>query len=81
MNIYECTFKALCPVNKAEITYHLRISTKTVIMVEELLAFTATLSEGFHEEFADILLKRFGGQQTMYAEHHGVGITTDRGRS
>lgn len=79
MNKYKVTFTALCPVNDKKITYNLEIKSDAMIMVEELLAFVRQIGKGFHEVIADSLIERFGGQQRLYAYHHGVFIETERG--
>lgn len=79
MNKYKITFTALCPVNNKKITYNLEIKSDAMIRVEDLLAFVWQVDQGFHEEIADSLIERFGGQQKLRAFHHGVFIETDRG--
>ena len=78
MNTYEHNFTADCPNNGAKIRYALTILTPATIMVEDIVA----ACEGkavYHEQLADALHSKFGGQQTMVAFHHGVKITTTRG--
>jgi hypothetical protein len=48
-----------------------------MIMVEDIQAAVNKL-EGFHEDFADSLLRQFGGRQTLSAHHHGTDIQTIR---
>lgn len=79
MNKYKVTFIALCPVNNKKITYNLEIKSNAMIRVEDLLAFVWQVDKGFHEEIADSLIERFGGQQILRAYHHGVFIETERG--
>lgn len=79
MNKYKVKFTALCPVNNDKITYNLEIKSDLMIMVEELLSFVSKVDQGFHESIADSLIERFGGQQKLYAYHHGVFIETERG--
>lgn len=78
MNAYTVNFYAACPNNGIRISYRLRIETAEVISVEELIAAVESHDEGYHEELADQLLARFGGRQTMTADHHGVTIETVR---
>ena len=78
MNIYSTEFFANCPNNGIRIKYHLRIESALVIPVEQIIAVVEATDEGFHEEIADDLLARFGGQQTLIADHHGVTIETTR---
>ncbi len=78
MNTYTTEFVAKCPVNGALITYALEIKTSVMIPVESILGVCASLTEGFHEPFADQLAQRFGGLQTLEAIHHGVRIKTHR---
>lgn len=76
MNVYTTTFYATCPVNGKWIEYRLRIEHSQMIRVEELI--DSLPRDGFHEDIADNLFARFGGVQTLTAEHHGVHIATSR---
>lgn len=58
--------------------YRLRIEIETMIPVEQILATVEAIDDGFHEDIADGLLDRFGGTQTLVADHHGVTIETIR---
>ena len=78
MNTYSTRFFSICPVNNCRIEYSLKITTGDVIKVEDILDTVALLDRGFHEDFADQLLREFGGSQTLTAEHHGVRIETIR---
>lgn len=78
MNTYRTEFFCLCPVNRVRIKYTLSIKTRVMLPVEEILAVVESYSEGYHEQIADELHSRFGGEQTLVAEHHGVTITTER---
>lgn len=78
MNIYRARFWASCPVNKQAIHYDLEIKSNQVIKVETILSELTNIAEAFHEEIADHLHDRFGGNQVIKAEHHGVHITTER---
>lgn len=81
MNIYSTTFFCKCPVNKARIQYDLTISIDKTIGVEELLEHIEKwYADGFHERIADDLHVKFGGHQVLKAFHHGVNITTIRGK-
>lgn len=77
-NAYTTEFFANCPNNGIRIKYRLRIETREVIPVEQIIAKVDTITEGFHEEVADELLAAFGGVQTLVADHHGVTIETIR---
>jgi hypothetical protein len=79
LNAYTFRFYANCPSNSVRIDYQLRIETKEVISVEELITAAENVEDGYHEELADQMLERFGGVQTLTAEHHGVTIETRRG--
>lgn len=81
MNTYTTEFFATCPNNGIRIKYHLRIESQVVIAIEQIIAAIEIIEEGFHEEIADDLLVRFGGVQTLAADHHGVTIETTRGRA
>lgn len=78
MNIYRLTFPATCPNDGELILYKLEIRTPSVIYVEHLKAETALIKTGLHEQIADRLQQRFGGEQTMVAIHQGVEIETLR---
>ncbi len=78
MNTYETEFFSKCPVNGIRIHYRLKIESSATIPVEPLLAFIDEQECSFHETLADSLLVKFGGMQTLVANHHGVRITTVR---
>ena len=78
MNTYTTTFFADCPNNGVRILYRLEIQTGVVLSVEDIITGVGEVSEGYHEEIADELLQRFGGFQTLTADHHGVTIETSR---
>lgn len=78
MNIYQTRFWAKCPVNKQTIYYDLQIRHNQQIKVESILDELTTITEGFHEDIADQLHDKFGGNQIIKAEHHGVHIITER---
>lgn len=78
MNVYEVEFFAYCPTNGIRIKYQLEIETKEVIKAEDLIKTVSNFKTGFHEDYADQLIKIFGGNQTLIAWHHGVKITTIR---
>jgi hypothetical protein len=78
MNIYTTEFFADCPNNHVRIKYKLRIETTKVIQVEHILAATESYTTDFHEHIADALHGRFGGKQTLVADHHSVTIETVR---
>lgn len=78
MNAYTTEFFTNCPNNGLRIKYRLRIETREIIPVEQITAKVEGISEGYHEEVADELLRAFGGVQTLVADHHGVTIETTR---
>lgn len=78
MNAYTTEFFCTCPNNQIRIRYKLRIETREVLSVEKILAAVELVDEGYHEEVADQLFARFGGVQTLIADHHGVTIETTR---
>lgn len=80
-NTYTVHFYAECPTNRARISYTLQITSRSMIPVEEILTAADSTHEGYHEEIADDMLKRFGGTQKLEAEHHGVHISTLRARA
>jgi len=80
MNTYSTRFFCRCPNNDVRIEYALRIQTFATLSVERLLDGIEIDSDEarYHEELADILVRRFGGVQTLIADHHGVTIETIR---
>lgn len=50
-----------------------------MIYVEHINTAIALLESAYHEQIADILHAKLGGQQTLTATHDGVLITTQRG--
>ena len=80
MNAYTTKFFADCPTNGIRIAYTLRIETSEVLAVETLIATVESVGDGYHEEIADDMHKRFGGVQTLTADHHGVTIETTRAK-
>lgn len=78
MNIYSTEFFSNCPVNGIRVKYQLEIKSEVAIPVEQILAAVDSVESKFHEEIADDLVARFGGEQTLVAEHHGVKILTVR---
>jgi hypothetical protein len=79
VNIYKTSFYCKCPINKIRILYELKIETKEIISVEELLKHIEHwYADGFHELIADHLAESFNGIQTLKADHHSVKITTIR---
>jgi len=78
MNKYKTKFTSVCPVNHKKITYELEIKHTDKILVEDILETISKLLIGYHENIADELFKKFGGEQTLIANHHGVFIETER---
>lgn len=79
MNIYTRQFVAACPTNSEPIIYRLRIETvDRMILAEHIVTATALIKQGYHEQIADELHRRFGGRQVLCAHHHGVDIETIR---
>jgi len=78
MNKYSTKFIALCPVNNKPIIYQLEIKHIEKILVEDILETISDFASGFHESIADKLFEKFGGEQTLIANHHGVFIETER---
>ena len=78
MNKYNTKFTSVCPVNHKQITYELEIKHTDKILVEDILETISKLLIGYHENIADELFKKFGGEQTLTANHHGVVIQTER---
>jgi hypothetical protein len=79
LNTYTTKFFANCPNNGIRVKYILRIETGVVIPVEQIMSAVESVGDEFHEELADQMQERFGGRQTLTADHHGVTIETVRG--
>lgn len=80
MNRYLRIFVVACPNNAEPIIYNLTIETQDrMIQVEHIVTATALIKQGYHEQIADELYRRFGGRQVLRAHHHGVDIETIRG--
>ncbi|MHC8386816.1 hypothetical protein ACYZTM_01845 [Pseudomonas sp. MDT2-39-1] len=78
MNIYRHTFTAVCPGDGETIVYSLEIRSLTMIRVEHIKTAAALIKSGWHEQIADELADRFGGDQFIKAVHQGVEIETVR---
>ena len=78
MNIYESEFFCTCPNNNIRVKYHISIETDKTISVEQIVYEIHNIHSGFHEDIADHLFSRFGGKQTLSADHHSVKIKTIR---
>ncbi len=77
-NTYRHTFTATCPSDEEIIVYRLEIRSQEMIRVERIKTATALIKEGWHEQIADGLAERFGGDQVIKAVHQGVEIETVR---
>ena len=80
MNVYRFNFDASCPVNGDRIHYATELHLPRPVPVEQLLAYTAGIGSGLHEDIADGMAQKFGGQQRITANHGGVEIETFRGQ-
>lgn len=78
MNIYRHTFTATCPSDGDVIVYSLEIRCLEMIRVEHIKTATALIKQGWHEQIADDLAERFGGDQVIKAVHQGIEIETVR---
>jgi len=81
VNNYKIEFFCLCPKNGIRIKYELVITvcSNTVIQVEDLLQEVSNFKSFYHEDLANVLYAKFGGKQTLTADHHGVTLQTTRG--
>ncbi|WP_313644886.1 hypothetical protein [Pseudomonas sp.] len=77
-NTYRHSFTATCPGDGEVIVYNLEIRSQTMIRVEHIKTATALIKQGWHEQIADELAERFGGDQVIKAVHQGVEIETVR---
>jgi hypothetical protein len=83
VNAYSIQFASRCPTNGVRINYTLRIETREVIPVEQIVAAVEAVESGegaYHEEIADHLAAQFPGAHLLSAMHHGVLIETTRGK-
>ncbi|WP_085638036.1 MULTISPECIES: hypothetical protein [unclassified Pseudomonas] len=78
MNIYRHTFAAVCPADGETIIYRLELRSTSMIHVEHIKTATALIKQGWHEQIADSLSEKLGGDQTIVATHQGVEIETLR---
>jgi hypothetical protein len=78
LNIYTQRFTVRCPNNETPVGYTLKIYSSHMIYVESIQEEVLKYTHGFHEEIADQLFAKFGGQQVITAHHHGTDITTTR---
>jgi len=78
MNIYRHRFAAVCPADGETIIYQLEVRSPLMIHVEHIKTATALIKRGWHEQIADRLAERLGGDQTITAVHQGVEIETVR---
>jgi hypothetical protein len=78
MNTYRYPFVVECPNDRTPILYHLTIKTDATILAEDIIAATKGLRAVLHEQIADALAKKFGGDQTITAVHQGVTVETLR---
>ncbi len=80
INRYNRSFACKCPTTGQPIIYHIAIATSgRMLYVEHINTAIALLESAYHEQIADILHAKLGGQQTLTATHEGVLITTQRG--
>lgn len=76
MNTYRYTFAAACPGNGEQIIYALEIQHQEKVLVEHIKIACALHRQGYQEDIAADLHRRFGGRLTLRATHHGVDIET-----
>lgn len=77
-NTYRYTFTATCPGDGQVIVYSLEIRSLQMIRVEHIKIATSLIKQGWHEQIADQLAERFGGDQLIKAVHQGIEIETVR---
>lgn len=77
-NTYRHTFTATWPSDGEVIVYTLEICSQAMTRVEHIKKATALIKQGWHEQIADQLGKRFGGHQVIKVVHQGVEIETVR---
>lgn len=78
-NEYNFNFRMKCPNNGKPVEYRASIIASCIIPVEEIADFLRDMTEGYHEDNADLLYDRFGGNQVIVANHHGITVKTVRG--
>lgn len=79
VNVYRRQFVSVCPADSDAIVYSLEIRSATMLRVEHINLALALEEKSFHEEIANRLFDRFGGEQRITAVHQGVEIETRRG--
>ncbi|PYC35121.1 hypothetical protein DMX05_21610 [Pseudomonas soli] len=77
-NTYRHTFTATCTGDGEVIVYSLEIRSLQMIRVEQIKTATSLIKQCWHEQIADQLAERFGGDQVIKAVHQGVEIETVR---
>ena len=79
MNIYTYVFVVNCPLNSESIIYTLVLRHLEKVLVEHIKTACSLFKVGHHEDIADELFRRFGGEQVLTAHHHGVDLRSERG--
>lgn len=78
MNTYSLIKSFKCPSNGLPIVYNIEITHAAMITVESILDYLSEFETAYHENLADELFLKFGGEQVITANHHGVSIKTVR---
>ena len=80
LNCYRLSFVANSPDGDSDepVIYHLEIKTDRMIRVEHIKTATSLIKKGYHEDIADELIERFGGEQRITATHQGIEIESYR---
>lgn len=78
LNSYTTKFFATCPNNGVRIEYTFNLRTQKVVQAEAFIAHVSEIQHGYHEQIADDLHAKYGDEQTLTADHHGVFIETYR---
>lgn len=77
-NIYRLQFVSICPADGNSVIYSLEIRSKSMIRVEHINLAVSLEKSAYHEDIADRLYARFGGDQILTAVHQGIEIETVR---
>ena len=73
---YSVRFKAICPSDKENISYHADIYSDKFYKVEDINAFVEGFAkeELYQEHLTDLLAKHFACRVVTYGGHQGVYI-------
>jgi hypothetical protein len=77
-NDYEHDFEVHCPIQGEALKYRLIINSENPIDVRRIRVACSETVTAEHEELADHLKERLGGDQMLTAKHGNVFVRTKR---